>query len=145
MAHSEFKDRIPAEASVDSLLDALKWDARGLLSVVVQDADTKDVLMVAFSNREAIKLTIEKGMMHYYSRSRNKLWMKGEESGHTQKVMSMHVDCDGDAILAQVKQDTGACHLGYRSCFNWKINSDGSITVTGEQVFDPAQAYKKAA
>jgi phosphoribosyl-AMP cyclohydrolase len=139
----EFPDRIPTQPSVDGLLDALKYDSDGLLTVVVQDTENNAVLMVAFANREAVRKTLETGLMHYYSRSRKKMWLKGEESGHTQKVVGLAVDCDGDAILAKVKQTSGACHLGYRSCFSFAVEKDGQVTVIGEKLFDPAAVYKK--
>ena len=143
MAGNEFINRMPAAPSVSGFLDALKYDKDGLVGVIVQDAGTNDVLMLAWANREAVRLTLEKGLMHYYSRSRQKMWLKGEESGNTQKVVSLAVDCDGDAILAKVEQKTGACHLGYRSCFSYQIDKEGKSTVIGEKVFDPEKVYKK--
>jgi phosphoribosyl-AMP cyclohydrolase len=139
----DFPDRIPAQASVEGLLDALKYDADGLLTVVSQDADNGDVLMVAFADRNAMKKTLETGLMHYYSRSRKKMWLKGEESGHTQQVVSLAADCDGDAVLAKVRQTSGACHMGFRSCFSFKIGLDGTVTTIGAKLFDPAAVYKK--
>jgi phosphoribosyl-AMP cyclohydrolase len=139
----EFFDRLPASPSLDGFLDALKYDADGLVTVVVQDADTHAVLMVAFANREAVLKTLSTGLMHYYSRSRKKMWLKGEESGHTQQMLSLTVDCDGDAIVAQCRQKSGACHLGYRSCFAYQVTSDGKVTVVGEKLFDPKDVYKK--
>ena len=139
----DFPDRIPAQPSVAGLLDALKYDADGLLTIVVQDANKSEVLMVAFANRAAMQKTLETGLMHYYSRSRKKMWLKGEESGHTQQVVSLAVDCDGDAILAKVKQTGGACHLGYRSCFAFGVDKTGKMTVIGEKLFDPAAVYRK--
>ncbi|HEY3320378.1 MAG TPA: phosphoribosyl-AMP cyclohydrolase [Planctomycetota bacterium] len=139
----EFPDRIPAQPSVDGFLDALKYDADGLVTIVVQDADNNAVLMVAFANREAVRKTLETGLMHYYSRSRKKMWLKGEESGHTQKMLSMTVDCDGDAIVAKCRQVSGACHLGFRSCFAFQVERDGKVTVVGEKLFDPKEVYKK--
>lgn len=143
MAGKEFVDRLPDTPSMDGLLDSLKYDKDGLVGVIVQDAESNEVLMLAWANREAAKLTLEKGLMHYYSRSRQKMWLKGEESGNVQTVESLAVDCDGDAILAKVQQKSGACHLGYRSCFAYRIEKDGSSTVIGEKVFDPDEVYKK--
>ena len=95
----------------------------------------------------AVQQTLEKGLMHYYSRSRKKQWMKGEESGHVQKLVELRVDCDGDALVAKVRQVMGNCHLGFRSCFAYEIvkGADGAISVkeTGEKVFDPKKVYKK--
>ena len=139
----EFPDRIPAQPSVEGLLDALKYDNDGLVTVVAQDAGDGAVLMVAFADRNAMRKTLETGLMHYYSRSRKKMWLKGEESGHTQKVVSLAVDCDGDAILAKVRQTGGACHLGFKSCFSFGIEKDGQVATLGEKLFDPAAVYKK--
>lgn len=111
----------------------------GLVPVVVQDARTRDVLMVAYANARAVELTRETGFAHYYSRSRMKLWKKGEESGHLQRVLRVLVDCDEDCILYEVEQSGAACHMGYRSCFFRTI--DGEIVA--EQVFDPDMVYKK--
>lgn len=111
--------------------------SNGLLPVVVQDARTRDVLMLAYANREAIDLTRETGFAHYFSRSRKKIWKKGEESGHFQRVTGILVDCDGDAVLYLVEQAGAACHTGYRSCFYRSL--DGEILQ--ERVFDPAKVY----
>ena len=101
----------------------------GLVPVIVQDADTNEVLMLAYMNEEALKLTQETGYAHYFSRSRNKLWKKGESSGHTQEVKDILIDCDNDTILLKVKQNGVACHTGRRSCFFTKLQS-------GEVVLD---------
>lgn len=111
----------------------------GLVPVVVQDACTRDVLMVAYANAQAVELTRETGFAHYYSRSRKKLWKKGEESGHLQKVLRVLVDCDEDCILYEVEQSGAACHMGYRSCFFRTIEGE----IVAEQVFDPDMVYKK--
>lgn len=111
----------------------------GLVPVVVQDACTRDVLMVAYANARAVELTRETGFAHYYSRSRKKLWKKGEESGHLQRVLRVLVDCDEDCILYEVEQSGAACHMGYRSCFFRTI--DGEIVA--EKVFDPDMVYQK--
>ncbi len=95
----------------------IKFDERGLVPVVVQDAKTKEVLMLAYANKEALKKTFETGYAHYWSRSRNKLWMKGETSGNVQKVVEVRIDCDNDAILYLVEQKGVACHTGNYSCF----------------------------
>lgn len=96
----------------------IDWDKQGgLLPVVVQDASTKDVLMLAYANKEALRLTEETGFAHYFSRSRNSLWKKGETSGNLQKVVSVRLDCDGDTLLYIVDQTGPACHTGERSCF----------------------------
>ena len=96
---------------------AVKYDTQGLIPVVAQDASTGDVLMVAYMNEEAVRRTADSGEAWYWSRSRGRLWRKGEESGHTQHVREMRVDCDGDALLLVVDQTGQACHTGHRSCF----------------------------
>lgn len=94
----------------------------GLIPVVTQDVDTKEVLMLAYANKEAIEKTIETGYAHYWSRSRKKLWMKGETSGNTQKIVEIRVDCDNDALLYLVKQNGNACHTGNYSCFYRRLD-----------------------
>jgi phosphoribosyl-AMP cyclohydrolase len=116
----------------------------GLLPAIAQDAATGDVLMIAFMNAESYAETIATGKAVYYSRSRGRLWRKGEESGHVQLVESIWVDCDADAILLKVKQvGDAACHTGFRSCFYRQATADGLKTV-GERLFDPAEVYKRA-
>lgn len=101
-----------------ALLDAVKWDANGLVCAIAQDFQSERVLMVAWMNAEALTQTAQTGFAHYYSRSRQKQWMKGEESGHTQKVHQLRLDCDGDAIVMKIEQQGGiACHTGRESCF----------------------------
>jgi phosphoribosyl-AMP cyclohydrolase len=143
----EFFARVDKRPGLAVILDALKWDQDGLVAVVAQDAANKEVLGVAFADRVALEKTFETGLMHYYSRSRKKLWLKGEESGHVQKLVEMRVDCDGDAVLAQVNQVKGNCHLGFRSCFSYKLvrQTDGqwAIVEAGRKVFDPEQVYKR--
>lgn len=115
----------------------------GLIPVIAQDAATGDVLMLAYMNREAFEETKRTGRACYYSRSRDKLWRKGEESGNVQEVVSMHIDCDADTLLLKVNQIGGAaCHEGYKSCFFRRIDGE-STTVEGERVFDPKEVYKK--
>jgi len=111
--------------------------SRGLVTAVVQDADNGEVLMLAYMNEEAWELTIKTGYAHYYSRSRRKLWKKGEESGHTQRVVEIRLDCDRDAVLLRVEQVGGACHEGYRSCFY----RDHGGNIVGEKVFEPEEKY----
>ena len=117
--------------------------AGGLVSAIAQDADTGEVLMIAWMNREAFDETVRTGRAVYFSRSRNRLWRKGEESGHVQHVQSIAVDCDGDAVLLKVTQVGGAaCHEGYKSCFFRELR-DGELHPLGERVFDPKQVYGK--
>ncbi len=124
---------------MENIGDSVKWDSRGLIPVVVQDQRTRDVVMVAYMNAEALELTRTTGRAHYYSRSRNTLWLKGETSGHYQEVRGLSLDCDGDALLLLVDQRVGACHTGHWSCFfrSWR---DGWIEV-GEKAFDEKAVY----
>jgi len=115
----------------------------GLLPAIVQDAGSGKVLMLAYMNELAWNKTVETGKAHYWSRSRQKLWLKGEESGHVQKVREIYLDCDLDTILLRVEQLGGAaCHTGYQSCF-YQRYSNGEIETVGERVFDPKEVYKK--
>lgn len=115
----------------------------GLLPVIAQDYETGDVLMLAYMNRLAWQKTLETGKVHYWSRSREKLWLKGETSGHVQILKAAYVDCDLDTILVKVEQLGGAaCHTGYRSCFFQKVEGT-SLNVQGEPVFDPREVYGK--
>ncbi len=115
--------------------------SNGLVPVVVQDAETRDVLMVAYANDEALRLTRETGFAHYYSRSRQRLWKKGEESGHLQRVHEILVDCDEDCLLYLVDQTGAACHTGHRTCFYRTIEGE----VIGEPIVDPAEVYANKA
>jgi phosphoribosyl-AMP cyclohydrolase len=126
-----------------SWLDEVPWNADGLVPVVTQEENTKRVLTVAWMNREALKETAETKQAVYWSRSRKKLWRKGEESGHVQKVREVRIDCDSDAILLKVQQVGGiACHTGRESCFFRKL--EGGKWVTLDPVLkDPAAIYKK--
>ena len=117
--------------------------SNGLIPAIAQDADSGEVLMLAWMNRESYEETLRTGRACYYSRSRGKLWRKGEESGHVQEVKAVFVDCDADTILLKVRQIGGAaCHEGYRSCFFRTVQGD-TLQVVGERVFDPEQVYKK--
>jgi phosphoribosyl-AMP cyclohydrolase len=115
----------------------LQYKEGGLIPVVVQDSNTREVLMVAYANQEAVRLTRETGFAHYYSRSRKKLWKKGEESGHFQRVFRILVDCDEDCLLYLVEQTGAACHTGYRTCFYRTIEGE----IIGDLVFDPSKVY----
>ena len=117
--------------------------AGGLVPAIAQDADTGEVLMLAWMNREAFEETLRTGRAVYYSRSRGKLWRKGEESGHVQEVREIYVDCDADTVLLKVEQVGGAaCHEGYKSCFFRRLDG-GELSVVAERVFDPKAVYKK--
>jgi len=115
--------------------------AGGLVPAIVQDHDTGEVLMLAYMNQEAWNRTLATGRAHFWSRSRKKLWCKGETSGHTQEIREVYVDCDLDTVLLKVHQVGGAaCHEGYRSCFYRKVE-DGELKVAGARVFDPMEVY----
>ena len=117
--------------------------AGGLVPAIAQDADTGEVLMLAWMNREAFDETVRTGRAVYFSRSRNKLWRKGEESGHFQEVRGVFIDCDADTVLLKVKQIGGAaCHEGYKSCFFRQLDGD-ELKVIAERIFDPKAVYKK--
>ena len=122
-----------------------KFGSDGLITAISQDADTGDVLMVAYMNEEALGLTLETGNAVFFSRSRQKLWKKGEESGHVQKVQQILVDCDQDCLILKVTVDQGQCHVGYQSCFYREVQkgTKTEMNLIAEKVYDPAQAYKK--
>jgi len=114
----------------------------GLIPAIVQDAETKDVLMLAYMNKDSWEATLQTGKATFWSRSRQKLWLKGESSGHVQIIKNIFIDCDDDTILLQVEQLGGvACHTGHRSCFYRKLAGDDFVIV-GEKVFDPKEVYK---
>jgi len=121
---------------------ALKWNPDGLIPAIVQDVDSQDVLMMAWMNVDALRKTLEHGETYFYSRSRQSLWHKGGTSGHTQAVESLHVDCDGDVLLIKVRQQGGACHEGYRTCFFRRVGDAGDLQVPQEPVFDQASVYR---
>jgi phosphoribosyl-AMP cyclohydrolase len=122
-------------------LDFSKND--GLVTAIAQDHGSGEILMVAFMNEESFRLTLDLGEVVYWSRSRGKLWHKGEESGNVQKLKSLYIDCDGDAVLLMVEQMGGAaCHTGRRNCFFRKLDGEEYIDV-GVKVFDPEKVYKK--
>jgi len=122
----------------DDIRAQLKFDDKGLITAIAQDHETNEILMLAFMNLEALEKTVETGKAHYFSRSRGKLWLKGESSGHVQLVHDMYIDCDADAVLMKIEQlGGGACHMGYRSCFYRTLEGD----VISEKVFDPEDVY----
>ena len=123
-------------------LDAVRWDAEtGLVPAIAQDATSRRVLTLAWMNRDALRATVESGRVHYWSRSRRKLWSKGETSGHVQQVKEIRIDCDSDAILLQVEQVGGiACHTGRESCFFLKFDS-GRWVASDPVLKDPATIY----
>lgn len=146
MQFSERNDKATIEEGTGF---APKFDENGLIPCICQDANSGDVLMFAFMNREALVKTLETGVATYWSRSRNKLWVKGESSGNTQTIVEVRTDCDQDVILIKVQPAGAACHTGYPTCFFRKIDSieetpTVSLEVAGYQrAFDPDQVYKK--
>jgi len=123
-------------------LDALSWGRDGLLPAIAQDKDSGEVLMLAWMNREALQLSSEQGRAVYWSRSRQKLWFKGEDSGHVQSVSEIRVDCDADVILLQVEQIGGiACHTGRRRCF-FRVMRDGEWQIDEEIIKNPNEIYR---
>jgi phosphoribosyl-AMP cyclohydrolase len=131
----------PIEKSEDLAL--LKYDQKGLIGAIIQDADNGDVLMFAFMNESSLRDTLRTGKTHFWSRSRRKYWMKGESSGHTQDVVAVFTDCDQDVLLIQVRQHGAACHEGYRSCFFRRLDEQGRWQVVAEKVFNPDDVYGK--
>jgi len=124
--------------------DQLKFDANGLIPAIIQDQKTGRVLMMAWMNRASIEKTVTTGKTHFWSRSRQKFWMKGETSGHTQTIRDISFDCDGDTLLIQVEQIGAACHEGYRSCFFRSIgNGSETVKITESQLIPPDSIYGK--
>lgn len=121
-----------------------KFDEKGLITAIAQDSRTGDILMVAYMNRQALDLTIRTGYATYYSRSRQELWKKGQESGHVQKVEQILVDCDQDCLVLKVTVDSGQCHVGYQSCFYRALekDSDKKLKFIADRVYNPKDTYK---
>jgi len=124
-------------------LDEIKFDDRGLVPAIIQDYKNGEMLMLAYMNRESLQKTLSSGKTHFWSRSRKKLWLKGESSGHTQEVKDLFIDCDMDALLIKVEQKVAACHTGYRSCFYRQLQGK-VFEVVGEKVFKEEDIYKKS-
>jgi phosphoribosyl-AMP cyclohydrolase len=125
-------------------INKVKFDEKGLIAAIAQDEKTGDILMIAWMNKEALEKTLSMQKVHYWSRSRAKLWFKGEESGNVQEVKNIYMDCDNDAVLVKVNQIGGAaCHTGYKSCFYTEIKKDGTTEIHGKPLFNPKDVYKK--
>jgi len=121
-----------------------QFDADGLIPAIAQEAETGEILMAAYMNREALDTTIQSGYATYFSRSRQKLWKKGEESGHLQKVEQILVDCDQDCLIVKVTVEGGQCHVGYQSCFYRALKkADNKLEFIANKVYDPKEIYKK--
>ncbi len=130
--------------SAMSFYDKLKFNSEGLIPAIIQESSTGRVLMMAWMNRASLESTIATGKTHFWSRSRQKYWMKGEESGHTQTVKDIAFDCDGDTLLIQVEQVGAACHEGYKSCFfRSEQNKGADFRTTEAQLQKPEEIYKK--
>ncbi len=128
-----------------SFAEAVKYDQNGLIPAIVQDVDSGKVLMMAYMNKESLEMTLKERKACYWSRSRQKLWIKGETSGNVQKVEQICIDCDGDTILLKVKQKGGACHVGYHSCFYRQVEGDNeSMSICDEKLFDAEEVYGKS-
>lgn len=126
----------------EDFLARIRWDAQGLVPVIAQDAESNEILMFAWMNREALRETAQNGIAVYWSRSRGRLWRKGEESGHTQRVLEMRLDCDNDVVLLKVEQIGGiACHTGRRSCFFQKLEN-GVWRAVEPVLKEPKEIYK---
>jgi phosphoribosyl-AMP cyclohydrolase len=123
-----------------AVIAALRFDKDGLLPAVAQQHDTGEVLMLAWMNREAVTRTLDTGHVHYWSRSRNALWRKGERSGQEQRLVELRVDCDGDTLLLRVEQTGVACHTGRRSCF-FRAAHDGALVTIAEPLVSPGELY----
>jgi len=121
----------------------IRWTPDGLVPAIVQDAETSEILMMAWMDREAILRTLATGQTHFYSRSRRKIWHKGETSGHLQHVESLWVDCDADVLLIKARQVGGACHEGYRSCFFRRVDREGRLEVAATPVFEAESVYRR--
>lgn len=125
-------------------IEQLKFNEQGLIPAIVQDAKTGEVLMMAWMNREALQRTIETGKATYWSRSRQKFWVKGETSGHFQEVEAVYVDCDADVVLLKVRQEGAACHEGYRSCFFRQVDAEAdALQIVAERLVDPDEVYRR--
>ena len=124
-----------------AFLASLKWTADGLVPAIVQDAETDEVLMMAWMDRDAVRRTLQTGQTHFYSRSRRAAWHKGATSGHVQHVESVWVDCDADVLLIKARQVGGACHEGYRSCFFRRVDEAGDLRVMARPVFQAEAVY----
>ena len=143
-------DTPPQQSAADSSdppdprLAGLKLDANGLIPAIIQDWKSGQVLMMAWMNRDSLDKTIQTGKTHFFSRSRGKLWLKGESSGHVQNVKSIAVDCDQDVLLVRVEQVGAACHEGFYSCFFREFQKDSQqLKVVGKKIFEPEKVYGK--
>lgn len=130
-----------------NIFDIIKFDEKGLVCVITQDFESDEILMSAFANKKAVEMTLKTKFAHYFSRSRQKLWKKGEISGQTQEIKEILIDCDGDSLLLKVKQngkpEAVSCHTGRRSCFFRNVNEDGSLIINQEVLVTSEELYDK--
>jgi phosphoribosyl-AMP cyclohydrolase len=133
----------PSCDNLEQIVKGLKYDSAGLIPAVIVDVHTKQVLMVAYMNDQSLLATLRTGRTHFWSRSRKKYWMKGEESGHVQQVKAVYTDCDMDTVVIEAEQSGAACHDGYFSCFYRRLSPAGQWEVVAKKAFDPGQVYKK--
>ena len=129
-------------SALEETIKALKYGPDGLIPAVIVDKKSRAVLMVAYMNEQSLLETVRSGKTHFWSRSRQKYWMKGESSGHTQDVQAVYTDCDKDTVVIEVIQHGAACHEGYLSCFYRRLDEAGQWQVVQEKVFDPADVYR---
>ena len=127
---------------LEETIAGVKFDADGLIPAVCVDAEGGQVLMVAYMNAASLLETVKTGKTHFWSRSRQQYWMKGQSSGHTQDVHAIYIDCDKDTLVIEVTQHGAACHKGYRSCFYRRLDDEGQWQIVAEKVFDPDEVYK---
>lgn len=132
---------VPPLTDQSSFVSALNWNPEGLIPAIIQDAESGEVLMMAWMDEASIEQTLQSGQTHFYSRSRRSHWHKGGTSGHVQHVESIHVDCDADVLLIKVRQVGGACHEGYRSCFFRRVDGSRGLEVTEAPIFDATAVY----
>ncbi|MEE8517040.1 MAG: phosphoribosyl-AMP cyclohydrolase [Alphaproteobacteria bacterium] len=136
------EDITNAAAAIDEVLREIAFDPDGLVPAIAQEAESGEVLMMAWMNRDAVTRTLKTGQVHYYSRSRQRLWRKGETSGQTQKLVDFRVDCDGDTVLVLVEQTGVACHTGRHNCF-FRAPRNGRLETIAEIEADPDKLYKR--
>lgn len=129
--------------NLDKTISQLTFNDQGLIPAICVDAGSGKILMMAWMNADSLRDTVKSGKTHFWSRSRQKYWMKGESSGHTQEVKSIRTDCDQDTLVIEVEQHGAACHEGYYSCFYRRLDDTGSWQVTDEKLFNPDDVYKK--
>ena len=127
---------------MNKLLELLKFNDKGLISAIIQDEKTKEVLTLCYMNQDALLKSLEEGKIYVFRRSKGRLMLKGETSGCIQTVKSLSIDCGGNSLLLMVDQDRAACHEGYFTCYFRRLKKDGTFEVIGERIFDPKKVYK---